>query len=148
MGALEMAKCVAAGIGASTHADLEPLAPSLAPLHAFEPTSNKAGAATVSHAAAYPAGAPLILKAIVKQGEAFQGWKDASGQTVSREPSFRTRMPDGPFRIWATFQGGSTGVLEKTRASIRSAMPDLDALGRVRAGRPMLQRRYGHDFAP
>lgn len=132
MGALEMARCVAAAIGASDHAELKTLAPSLAPLHAFEPKPNKAGAATLSHATTYPAGAPLILKAIVKPGETFQGWKDGDGRHLSSSPAFRTTMPAGPFRIWATFQGGTTGVLGRMRAPVRAAAFDRDALGRFR----------------
>jgi lysophospholipase L1-like esterase len=133
MGALEMARCVAAAIGASDHAELAPLALSLAPLHAFEPASNKTGAATLSHATTYPAGAPLILKAMVKAGETFQGWKDGEGRLLSSSPTFRTTMPAGPFRTRATFQGGKTGVLARMPAPVRAAAYDRDALGRFRA---------------
>ncbi|MEO6097755.1 MAG: GDSL-type esterase/lipase family protein [Fibrobacteria bacterium] len=130
MGALEMARCVAARLGSSTHEGLQPLAQSLAPLYAFEPALNKAGAATITQPSSYPAGAPLILKAIVKSGETFEGWKDASGLVLSRETSYRTKMPAGPFKVWASFNGGVVGLMAQKHAPVRAAAPERDALGR------------------
>jgi lysophospholipase L1-like esterase len=134
MGALELAKCVAAGIGSSADSALQPLAQSLAPLYAFEPTLNKAGAATITQSSSYPTGVPLILRAYAKTGETFQGWKDASGKLLSTRTEYRMNMPAGPVKIWATFQGGTTGVHAQIFGSPRAAARamDRDALGRIR----------------
>lgn len=131
MGALELAKCVAAAIGTSADAALQPLAQSLAPLSPFEVAGNKAGAATITQSSSYPEGVPLILRVYPKTGETFQGWKDASGKLLSNSTAYRADMPSGPLKIWATFQGGTTGLRTQTSAPVRAAAPVRDALGRV-----------------
>lgn len=137
MGALELAKCVAAGIGTSADAALQPLAQALAPVDSFETAQNKAGAATITRSSSYPAGVPLILRAYVKSGESFQGWKDASGRTVGASTTYRTNMPSGPLKIWATFQGGTSGLRMQALAPLRESASggDRDALGRIRGNK-------------
>lgn len=148
MGALELAKCVAAGIGASADTALQPLAQSLAPLSPFETSLNKAGAGTLTHSSSYPAGVPVILRVYPKTGETFQGWKDASGAVLSTKATYRTNMPAGPVKIWAAFQGGTTG-LGAPRSHVRSERPigaepapDRDALGRARSGTGILSPAF------
>lgn len=137
MGALELAKCVAAGIGSSADSALRPLAQSLAPLYPFDPALNKAGAATLTQPSSYPSGAPLILRVYAKTGETFQGWKDGSGKILSTRTEYRMNMPAAPVKIWAAFLGGTTGVSAQIFGSPRVAAPavDRDALGRIRSDR-------------
>lgn len=132
MGALDLAKCVAAGIASSADSSLKSLAPSLAPLYPFEPTLSKAGAGTITRPASYPAGARLILRVYPKTGETFQGWKDASGQPLSTSTAYRMNMPAGPLKVWAAFQGGTVGVNVRTLLRVGAQVPDRDALGRFR----------------
>ena len=130
---------MAAGIGSSADTALQPLAQSLASLSPFETSLNKAGAATLTHSSSYPSGVPLILRVYPKTGETFQGWKDASGAVLSTKATYRTNMPAGPLKIWAAFQGGTTGLGGRSQVLSDAPIgaepaPARDALGRARGG--------------
>lgn len=138
MGALEMARLVAEGLGElSADPAVQALAACLVPSIPLTVASDKPAAGTVTRSGAYPPGAPVTLKAIPKTGEAFLGWAEAGARPASTAVRAAFAMPKAPATWRASFRGGTTSLAPAIPAIRNTTVtsPTRDAAGRVSRGR-------------
>lgn len=148
MGALEMARLVAQGLGElSEDTAVKAIASCLVPTVPLTVASDKPAAGMVTRSGSFPPKSPITLKAVPKSGETFLGWSEAGARPVSAATRAAFTMPDAPAAWRASFRGGTTALAPAIMAVISATEKSSyrDASGRaVPSAGPMYLRKVPH----